>query len=208
MIGIICPSQFEYEVLSRAHLTRKGDHLVLSGMGKLRAAHACHRLARDHDVKWILLIGYAGGLSNLSVGDVMEPDTFIEQDYFAEPFEKFPNILSKEDPKRLLGSSKSGLMLTQDRFLTSNPYKDSEYAKKYPRIACDMESYAVAHFCRESGLPYSVVKLISDSADANADHDFLKACRELAPLLNDTALDCLEKIRAALRRPSADLLLQ
>ncbi len=180
MIGVICPSTFEYDVLHHSHIEDTGVKLIHSGMGKLRAAWACHELFSRDKAEGVLLIGFAGGLTrDLSIGDVVEPHTFIEQDYFAEPFEKFPNkVVSVHGP--LVDGSVKATMLTQDRFLTENPYKDSAVGP----TACDMESYAVAHFCQKSGRRYHVVKLISDVADENADHDFLKACRELSPKLN------------------------
>lgn len=188
MVGVICPSEFEYDVLHRAHLESDGVRLIKSGMGKLRAAWACQELINRFKARHILLIGFAGGLtSDLKVGDVIEPTTFIEQDYFAEPFEKFPNkIISRSKP--LFSGSVSATMLTQDRFLTENPYKKSGHKET---LACDMESYAVALFCEKAGCAYNVIKLISDSADENADHDFLKACKELSPKLNDTAKQSL-----------------
>ncbi len=146
------------------------------------------------------LIGFAGALTpDLKVGDIIEPDQFIEQDYNAEPFEKFPNII-KRNQKKLLRDSLDAVMLTQDKFLKENPYKDGPYAKKYKRLACDMESYAVAHFCEMARVNYHVVKLISDSADESADHDFLKACRELSPRLNSLVLESIQKIHEISRR--------
>ena len=188
MIGVICPSIFEYRSLDRARLQKDGAVIVQSGMGKLRAMYACAELRRQKKkLRHILLIGFAGGLTaNLKVGQVVEPSLFIEQDYFAEPFEKFPNQIRRTGFKKMLRDSTEAVMLTQDRFLTENPYREGPYAKKFKKIACDMESYAVAHYCRNARVPYGVIKLISDSADENADHDFLAACKRLAPKLNQT----------------------
>ena len=127
----------------------------------------------------------------MKIGDVVEPRLFVEQDYNAEPFEKFPNSIRRKNPRAYFNGSKDALMLTQDRFLTSNPYQAGPYAKKFSAIACDMESYAVAHFCEEFKLDYAAIKIISDVADENADHDFLKACRELSPKLNRLVLDAV-----------------
>ena len=196
MVGVICPSVFEYRSLGHSKLRRERMVLIHSGMGKLRALSACHKLIKERPrLKSILLVGFAGGLTpSLKVGDIIEPSVFIEQDYNAEPFEKFPNIIKRNGRRKLIRASSDAAMLTQDKFLKENPYREGPYAKKYPRLACDMESYAVAHFCRASGIPYAVVKLISDSADANADHDFLKACRQLAPKLNETVLEAVHVI--------------
>ena len=134
------------------------------------------------------MIGFAGSLSKgLEIGDVVEPALFIEQDYNAEPFEKFPNRIRRKG-KRLLTESVDGVMLTQDKFLKENPYLHSSQ-KGFKNLACDMESYAVVHFCEKRNIRYAVAKIISDRADSTADHDFLKACRELSPKLNRITLE-------------------
>ena len=196
MIGVICPSIFEYQALDLAAFRRQDALLVKSGMGKLRAMLACAEMHRKHSrLRHILLVGFAGGLtSNLKPGEVIEPYWFIEQDYYAEPFEKFPNQIRPARFKKLLRDSVKTVMLTQDRFLTENPYQKGPYARQFKKITCDMESYAVAHYCEEAAIPYSVVKLISDSASKTADHDFLSACRKLAPKLNQTVLSALSAI--------------
>ncbi len=195
MTGIICPSVFEYRALDRKRLERLDAVLIKSGMGKLRVMLACFRLIRQYpSLRSILLIGFAGGLTHdLKVGDVVEPHTFIEQDYCAEPFEKFPNRLRRKH-RKLLEHSRGAVMLTQDRFLMENPYRAGQKAGGLRTLACDMESYAAAKFCDEYGLRFHAVKLISDSADADADHDFLAACRRLAPKLNRTVLEAARRL--------------
>ena len=190
MIGILCPSIFERKALDAARLKRAGACMEVSGMGKIRSLLGCLRLYEKHPrLDGILLIGFAGGLTeDLAVGDVIEPDVFVEQDYCAEPFEKFPNRIKFAKRPLLVSGSRRAAMLTQDRFLTENPYKTGEAGFHFSTVACDMESYAVAKFCLEKNKRFAVVKLISDVADANADHDFLASCRRLAPKLNHTVL--------------------
>ena len=191
---MICPSIFEYRFLKQEKLDKRLARLVLSGMGKVRALHACHELARKcPELSSVLLVGYAGSLSpTLEVGDLIEPDVFIEQDYDARPFEPFPNSI-RLPSKKLFAQSKSAAMLTQDRFLKENPFKGTALAKRYPRLACDMEAYAVAYFCRQRKLSFTALKFISDTADGSADHDFLKACRALAPRLRRTVREAVQK---------------
>jgi nucleoside phosphorylase len=193
MIGIVCPSRFEYKFLDRAGLAKRSE-LVCAGMGKVRTVTALHEMLTRRRLKGLLLIGFAGGLSRLKVGDVVEPSTFIEQDYDARPFEPFPNTLKKTRGRKLLARSLDAAMLTQDRFLKENPYKNGPYAKKYPRLACDMESYAFAYFCERVKIRYSVLKFVSDAADGAADRDFLAACRRLAPELSAAAKEAAERL--------------
>ncbi len=193
-VGVICPSRFEYEAI-RALAAEAHAAVVVSGMGKVRAACAVHVLARKHPrLKHLLLIGFAGGLAGLRIGDVIEPKLVIEQDYCAEPFEKFPNQIRLKTA-RLAAGSKSATLLTQDRFIKGNPYAGSALAARHPRLACDMEAYAVAWASEQLGLQCSVIKLISDEADSKADHDFLKACRELRPKLQALLTSALRQLR-------------
>jgi len=195
VIGVICPSRFEYRFLDRGGARSRRSALVCSGMGKLRALEACHGLLRKHPkLKHVLLVGFAGALSGLRVGDRIEPSVFIEQDYDARPFEKFPNTIRRKG-KRLLPGSLDACMLTQDRFVKDNPYKDGPYAARHPRLACDMESYAVALFAAKNNIEFSVIKYVSDAADESADHDFLKACRRLAPQLNASVKSALQHLQ-------------
>lgn len=194
-VGVICPSRFEYEAI-RDLAVEAHAAVVVSGMGKVRAACAVHSLARKHPgLRRILLIGFAGGLSGLRIGDVIEPRLVVEQDYCAEPFEKFPNQV-RLTGKRLVPGSRAATLLTQDRFIKGNPYANSPFVRRHPRIACDMEAYAVVWAARELGLKCSVIKLISDEADSKADHDFLKACRDLRPRLRDLLVTTLRKLRS------------
>ena len=196
MIGVLCPSSFEYKALDLARLKKAGASAELSGMGKLRSLLGALRLYEKHpDLRGILLVGFAGGLTpDLSVGDVVEPHVFIEQDYCAEPFEKFPNRIELRGRRKLVSSSVKAVMLTQDRFLTENPYK-GKALHGARTLACDMESYAVAKFCLEKKIRFAAVKLVSDVADENASHDFLAACRRLAPKLNRTVLAAVKSFQ-------------
>lgn len=186
-IGVICPSRFEYEAIRdltvSAHVS-----VCVSGMGKVRSACAVYDLNRKSPgLRHLLLVGFAGGLSGLEVGDLIEPTLLIEQDYCAEPFETFPNQIRLKT-RKLVSGARDAALLTQDQFVKGNPFAGSELAKKHPRLACDMEAYAVAWAAGRSGLACSVLKLISDKADELADHDFLKACRALRPKLRSTLL--------------------
>ena len=164
-------------------------------MGKVRVLYACADLVRKYPkLRAIALIGFAGALTpNLKIGDVIEPNVFIEQDYNAEPFEKFPHILRRKHPRWLKGSS-DAVMLTQDKFLKDNPLKGGADEKKFKKVVCDMESYAMAYFCAQSKLRYAIAKIVSDCADDTADHDFLKACVALSPKLNQITLQLLDKL--------------
>lgn len=158
------------------------DRIIYTGMGKVRTLQACHEAHRHNPkVKTFVLIGFAGGLKGLSIGDQVEATEVLEYDFDARPFEAYPHRLKNPNLK-LLKDSSPAVFVTQDRFLTSFP-KDLDKYVKAPRIACEMETYSLALFASRAKVKWHTVKLISDIADPNAEHDFLKACTELTPEL-------------------------
>lgn len=199
-VGVICPSVFEYEAL-RSLTLQSHAAVILSGMGKVRAAWGVQEIKRRHPkLRHILLIGFAGGLRGLKMGDLIEPRRVIEQDYCAEPFEKFPNQVLLKGPGLVRGS-KSAALLTQDRFLTTNPYRDGGPAgARHARLACDMEGYSVAWTAKQLRMSCSIVKLISDEADSSAEHDFLKACTQLRPRLQSVLTDAVRSLSVSRSR--------
>ncbi len=60
-----------------------------------------------------------------------------------------------------------------------------------------MEAYAVVWTAKKIGLNSSVLKLISDEADASADHDFLKACTGLRPRLQSILIEAIAHLESS-----------
>ena len=170
MTGIIIPSEFESKVIKFPH--------HVSNMGKINAACAVYDLvAKGFDR--ILLTGFCGGLDNVSIGEVIEPDTFIEGDYDVSPLEKYPNMIIT--PK-VTGYT----MISQDKFL-----KENRYSFSVNKCATDMESYAVAAVCLKLNVKFQVIKIVSDIVGNNSVDDFLDSCTKLAPKINDVIYEDL-----------------
>jgi len=73
-----------------------------------------------------------------------------------------------EKPKLLIGDIASG-----DKFFASSKEKD-ELLNKLPATLCvEMEGAAVAQICYEYGIPFTIIRTISDVADENSHIDFL-----------------------------------
>ena len=73
-----------------------------------------------------------------------------------------------------------GLVASGDKFFASrNEVEDLR--QRLPAVCCvEMEGAAVAQVCDEYGIPFAVVRTISDSADENSVHDFPRFAREIA----------------------------
>ncbi len=73
-----------------------------------------------------------------------------------------------------------GVIASGDKFFASTREVD-ELRGRLPLIACvEMEGAAVAQVCEEYGVPFGVVRTMSDSADENSVDDFPRFIREVA----------------------------
>ena len=66
-----------------------------------------------------------------------------------------------------------GVIVTGDVFVAS-PTKCAELRKKFQADAVEMEGGAVAQVCAQQGVPYLVIRSLSDRADTMANLDFKK----------------------------------
>ena len=80
-------------------------------------------------------------------------------------------------PKAVQGGIASG-----DQFISSEAHV-ADIGKRLPDVLCvEMEGGAVAQVCTEFGIPFSVVRTISDTADEQAGMDFPKFIQQVAQL--------------------------
>lgn len=80
-----------------------------------------------------------------------------------------------QSPKVIIGNIGSG-----DRFIASNSDRDS-IEKGLPKVACvEMEGAAVAQVCYEFGVPFTIIRTISDAANKGSDIDFMKFIASVA----------------------------
>lgn len=80
-----------------------------------------------------------------------------------------------EYPKVILGNIASG-----DKFIASNADREI-IGVGLPEIACvEMEGAAVAQVCYEFGIPFTIIRTISDAADEHSHMDFTKFIASIA----------------------------
>ncbi len=73
-----------------------------------------------------------------------------------------------------------GMVASGDKFFASSAGV-RDLRERLPDVCCvEMEGAAVAQVCDEYGIPFAVVRTISDSADENSVHDFPRFAREIA----------------------------
>jgi len=167
----------------------EGDGLVVmvAGVGKVAAAIAAQYACDVYKPRCLVSIGLAGALDNSSRrGRVVIASGAIQHDIDVRPLTDTRGVipglgirLIEADTavtEMLLRAARyksedaqSGLVLTGDQIVTSRTVRDA-LAREFPDAACvDMETAAVAQVAHQNRVPWSAIRVTSDSADETFD---------------------------------------
>jgi adenosylhomocysteine nucleosidase len=116
----------------------------------------------------------------------MEPDRALTQvlhEAAKDAVTWLPKLLDA-DTLRLFGlhtpSVHQGEIVTGDRFVATSAESETLRTALPTALAVDMESAAVAQVCADYGVPFAVVRTISDRADDEAHTDFQHFLQQVA----------------------------
>ena len=173
-----------------------------SGWGKVSAARAATRLIgctyQNKIIDLIIFTGVAGAAnSNFKQWDIVIPHELVQHDMDARPLyekhvipalkeakikslknwvnwstEVLKESISKNEIKPFR-KVKNGLVATGDRFIASKLVIES-LSRELPGLsAVEMEGAAVAQVAQQEGIPWLVIRVISDGADNAAEQTFI-----------------------------------
>lgn len=151
--------------------------LVQSGVGKVNAAMTATILIDHFDCDFIINTGIAGGLSHVQTGDVILGTKLVYSDVDASCFGytlgQVPGMPAffcpsleaivhfKQIFKKLKIDFKEALIYTADRFV-----KDQKelllQIDRNATIVAEMEGAAIAQVCVRCGIPFMVLRYVSD----------------------------------------------
>lgn len=95
-------------------------------------------------------------------------------------------LFGLQAPKVQVGSIASG-----DKFFTDESEKQA-MREVLPDVLCvEMEGAAVAQVCYEYGIPFTIVRIISDSSDAQSEADFLLFTSQVASTFSVAIVEAL-----------------
>ena len=179
-----------------------GDDICLSlawsGWGKVSAARAATRLlCSAPGINLLLFTGVAGGADpSLKQWDVVLANAVVQHDMDSRPlFPRFTlpalnraqldpdsrwltwasTALTEADDAGELdgfGTPSTGLIATGDRFIGDADVLDALREALPGLRAVEMEGAAVAQVAEQEGIPWLVLRVISDGADASAAQSF------------------------------------
>ena len=162
--------------------------IVKAGVGKVLAAAGTATLLNRHNISEVIFTGVAGGVGDeTKVLDVVVGTGLVQHDLGQLTNDGFEwhdgsdnyggwytcdkNLigLAWEAAVDIVGEDHvfQGVIATGDQFIASE-----EYVKKlqadFNAMACEMEGAAVAAICEQYGIPYVVLRTMSDKADGLA----------------------------------------
>ena len=164
--------------------------VVQCGVGKVNAALCAQILCDCYDVTHIVNTGIAGSLcADLDIGDLVISKDAIYHDFdlrfWGRPIGQVPGMDVVAFPANVAlaetafgaaeaenpGHTKMGRIASGDQFICSKEQKEKIIADTGAMCA-EMEGAAIAHTAYRNGVPFVIIRAISDKADDTAEMDY------------------------------------
>lgn len=173
--------------------------VVRSGIGKVNAALCVQILADVFEVSHIINTGVAGSLNPvLDIGDILVSSDALHHDIDVTifgyqlgevPQMGFREFKADETMVRLAVEScrevnpdihvKTGRVVSGDQFISDKQTKQ-KLIDTYQGDCAEMEGASIAHGAYLNGIPFVIIRAISDKADDSAEMDYPVFEREAA----------------------------
>ena len=198
----VCEETLSGVTFTRGKLCGRDVVCAVCGVGKVFAAIAAEAMILRYGVCCLLNTGVAGGLApGLCVGDVVLADAVVQHDMDTSPLGDPVGLLSGlnlvrlEADKHLTATLERaarqcglspviGTVATGDQFIASDAQK-SRIKAQFGAAACEMEGGSIGHVATVNGVPFAVLRAISDGGDGMEFSEFvtLAASRSVAVTL-------------------------
>ncbi len=165
--------------------------VVRSGVGKVNAAVCTQILADDYKVNAVINTGVAGSLNpKIDIGDIVVSVDAVQHDVNAVIFGYEPGEVPQmkkrtfdadPDLRRLITDTcrkvnpdihvHEGRVASGDQFVSDDARK-AEIADVFKSDCTEMEGCAIAQAAWLNGIPFVIIRAISDKADGSAQMDY------------------------------------
>lgn len=182
--------------------------VATSGVGKVFAAICAEAMILRFGVTALLNTGVAGGLSPmLEVGDVVLADEVVQHDMnttaLGDPQGLLSglNVVKIPADKKLLKALCSataaldyngmvGTVASGDLFVEKKKTKEG-LVRDFDALACEMEGAAIGHVAFVNGVPFAVLRTISDGGDGMEFSEFCPLAAKTAVAITKEFLNRL-----------------
>lgn len=195
----------EEKTIAKIQFTRgkiNGKEAVVAecGIGKVNAAISTQIMIDYYKPGEIINSGVAGALSpRLSVGDIVISDQVLQHDMDITALGDPLGQISFNDQQLIYIPSDQaisqklfeccgilsgtnilrGAVASGDKFISAVDER-LKISKTFNALACEMEGAAVGQVCYRNGVPFSVLRSISDDLKSNEGSDYMEFCKSAA----------------------------
>ncbi len=180
-----------------ATLYGKDIVVAVCGVGKVNAAMCAFAMIEKYNADVIVNSGVAGALSpKVHILDLVVATKSVEHDMNATALGDpqgevtFPNgsktffecdgkvvkLLSEACNKIEGANSVQGIIASGDIFVSDRDMRTKIF-NRFGALACEMEGAAIGHVCYSCGVPYGILRAISDDLYENEGIDFTRFCK-------------------------------
>lgn len=163
--------------------------VTVCGEGKVNAAMCTQAMIMEYAPDLIVNTGVGGGLADgLKIGDVVVAFAVVEHDMDMSPLgypigfvggvnrtempcDKKTADLLERCTRELNIPCRRGIVASGDQFISSDE-KKAFLVKTFNASVCEMEGAAIGHVCIRNGVPFGVLRSVSDSGDDKASMSF------------------------------------
>lgn len=202
----------EYEVTFKIGQIGKTKVIVVKcGVGKVNAARVTQILIDKFNVEYVINVGSAGALNPLlNIGDIVIGEKLIQHDFDITAFDHakgyIPNVgvyldsdeyllrIANEVSKEFTDIGfHNGVIASGDIFCTSDKMSQ-KINQKFKALCVDMEGASIAQVAYLSGIPFLVVRSISDIPNNNNRITYEEFLESSSRLVAKFLISMLEKI--------------
>ena len=165
--------------------------VVRSGIGKVNAAICTQMLADLFEVDCVVNTGIAGSLNAaINIGDIVLSTDAVQHDMDAVAFGYEVGIIPRMDTSYFVADEKlralaktvceqvnpeiavhEGRVVTGDQFIADKAKKEW-LVENFSGMCTEMEGAAIAQAAHNNGIPFLIIRAISDKADDSAEMDY------------------------------------
>ncbi len=161
-----------------------GSNTIIAGkcgIGKVNSALKTYEVIRELSPDLIINSGVAGGVDgSLGVGSVLIADKVSYHDVWCGPGTQYgaadgfnstliPSSTVIEKGKEIFGNDSNvhfGLICSGDKFIHLKEEVDDIKSNFPDALAVDMESASIAQTCTACGVPFAIIRVMSDTPGA------------------------------------------
>jgi adenosylhomocysteine nucleosidase len=186
---------------------------AVSGVGKVSAAVCAQTMLLKYAPDAVVCCGVAGGLSdNLCVCDIAIADRVVQHDMdtsgVGDPVGLISGLNLIEIPcdPRIVQAlqhatdavsihAETGIIATGDQFVCNDTQR-KHILRQFHAIAAEMEGGSIGQVCRMNGVPFGVMRAISDSAGYDSAFSYAEFAETAAKHSVEIVINFLKEIGA------------